>query len=169
MSQDSNGVADPYATVLADLYAKRDQIEQAIQALESLRGGMSGAPARASESSPIIGPDDPSWLMGLSITDAAKKVLAARKKPLANPELAAAFKSGGLFMQSAEPANTVGSVLTRRFNSHGDIVKVGRGTWGLSEWYPGRSFKKKSPKIGPAAAERDDTFDVPEIDPLDGL
>ncbi len=24
----------------------------------------------------------------------------------------------------------------------GDIVKVDRGTWGLKEWYPGRSFKK---------------------------
>lgn len=25
----------------------------------------------------------------------------------------------------------------------GDIVRVGRGTWGLKEWYPGRSFKVK--------------------------
>jgi hypothetical protein len=32
--------------------------------------------------------------------------------------------------------------LSRRANEVGDIVKVGRGTWGLKEWFPGRSFKK---------------------------
>jgi hypothetical protein len=41
----------------------------------------------------------------------------------------------------------VGSVLSRRFDQVGDIVKVGRGVWGLAEWYPNRSFKRKgSPK-----------------------
>jgi hypothetical protein len=28
----------------------------------------------------------------------------------------------------------------------GDVVRVGRGTWGLKEWYPGRSFKTKDAK-----------------------
>ncbi|WP_156464271.1 hypothetical protein [Afipia sp. Root123D2] len=37
-------------------------------------------------------------------------------------------------MNSKEPANTI---------EVGDAVKVGRGTWGLKEWYPGRSFKVK--------------------------
>ena len=35
------------------------------------------------------------------------------------------------------------SVLTRRYNETGDIVRVGRGVWGLKEWYPGRNFNKK--------------------------
>jgi len=60
-----------------------------------------------------------------------------------NPDIAAAFKVGGLVLNSADPVNTVGAVLSRRANDIGDIVKVGRGTWGLKEWYPGRSFKKK--------------------------
>jgi hypothetical protein len=34
--------------------------------------------------------------------------------------------------------------LTRRFIEVGDIVKIGRGVWGLKEWYPGRSFKNKA-------------------------
>ena len=38
MSDESKGI-DPYETVLADLYAKRDQIAQAIAAIEGLRGG----------------------------------------------------------------------------------------------------------------------------------
>jgi hypothetical protein len=53
------------------------------------------------------------------------------------------FKAGGLHMNSKEPANTIGSVLTRRMAEVGDVVRVGRGTWGLKEWYPGRGFKTK--------------------------
>jgi hypothetical protein len=45
-------------------------------------------------------------------------------------------------LNSADPVNTIGAVLTRRSNEVGDIVKVGRGTWGLKEWYPNRTFKK---------------------------
>jgi len=51
-------------------------------------------------------------------------------------------------MNSKEPANTIGSVLTRRMNEVGDVVRVGRGTWGLREWYPNRSFKSKGEKEG---------------------
>ncbi len=45
-------------------------------------------------------------------------------------------------MSSADPINTLGAVLTRRFKETGDIVRVDRGTWALKEWYPGRSFSK---------------------------
>jgi hypothetical protein len=79
----------------------------------------------------------------MSITDAAKKLLAARRQPLKNPDIAAAFKAGGLHLRSKDPVNTVGAVLTRRSIKVGDIVKIGRGVWGLKEWYPGRSFKKE--------------------------
>lgn len=43
-----------------------------------------------------------------------------------NPDIAAAFKAGGLVLNSREPANTVGSVLTRRFSEVGDVVRVDR-------------------------------------------
>lgn len=92
----------------------------------------------------------------MTIVDAAKKLLANRRQPLKNPDIAAAFKAGGLVLQSAEPANTIGSVLTRRFNEVGDIVRVGRGTWGLAEWYPNRNFKKKGP------AKADGNGDAPK-------
>ena len=87
--------------------------------------------------------DGPGAYLGMSIVDGAKKLLATKRQPLRNPDIAAAFKAGGLILQSKEPANTIGSVLTRRANDVGDIVRVGRGTWGLKEWYPGRSFNKK--------------------------
>ena len=64
---------------------------------------------------------------------------------MTNAEIVTALKQGGLVMSSnTDPQNIVGSVLTRRFDKIGDIVRVARGTWGLKEWYPNRSFKKES-------------------------
>lgn len=138
MSDESKGI-DPYDAVLADLYAKRDQIAQAIAAIESLRGGAaSGTGVGRTEDANV-----PTDLLGMSIVDAAKKLLALKRKPLRNPELAAMFKAGGLVLTSEQPANTIGSVLTRRFNDVGDVVRVERGTWGLKEWYPNRNFGKR--------------------------
>ncbi|WP_038380668.1 winged helix-turn-helix domain-containing protein [Bradyrhizobium elkanii] len=156
MSDESKGI-DPYETVLADLYAKRDQIAQAIAAIESLRGGIMGSPGggvAATGSAGTIKPnngslDHPGALLGMSIVDAAKALLASKRTPLKNPELAAMFKAGGLHMNSKEPANTIGSVLTRRMAEVGDVVRVGRGTWGLKEWYPNRSFKVKDDEKKP--------------------
>src|SRR5580658_6753712 len=136
MPDDTQGI-DPYETVLNDLYAQRDRILQAIAAIESVRGGRAAGAAPGSSMSRQDGPDGgidgPGALLGMSIADAAKKVLLARRQPLRNPEIAAFFKAGGLILNSREPANTIGSVLTRRFTEIGDVVRVGRGTWGLKE------------------------------------
>jgi hypothetical protein len=142
MSVESQGI-DPYDAVLADLRAKRDQIDQAIAAIEGLRGGSASGSPQPPMVAQNAAVDSPSAFLGMSIPEAAKKLLAARRQPLRNPEIATAFKSGGLILQSKEPANTIGSVLTRRASDVGDVVRVGRGTWGLKEWYPGRSFGKK--------------------------
>lgn len=139
--------SDPYELVLADLEARRAQIDAAIATIKALRGnsapqigGLSTGTVFVTGESP---PEGPGAFLGMTIPEAAKKLLATRRQPLRNPDIAAAFKAGGLHMNSADPVNTIGSVLTRRFNEVGDIVKVGRGTWGLREWYPGRSFKKE--------------------------
>ena len=87
--------------------------------------------------------DGPGALLGLTIADGAKKLLAVVVNRCGNPEIAAGFKAGGLVLNSVDPVNTIGAVLTRGFNEVGDIVKIGRGTWGLKKWYPGRSFKKR--------------------------
>lgn len=150
MADESNRI-DPYETVLADLYAKRDQIAQAIAAIESIRGGGSAAPSGDATPAPQGSAggsslEGPGALLGMSIVDAAKALLKSKRTPLKNPDFAALFKKGGLHMNSKEPANTIGSVLSRRMAEVGDVVKVGRGTWGLKEWYPNRSFKVKDAK-----------------------
>lgn len=150
MSDETQGI-DPYESVLADLRAKRDQLDQAIAAIEAIRGGsviqMPSGSGKTGAINAVIGGqggiDGPGGLLGMSIVDAAKALLQAKRTPLKNPEFAQLFKAGGLHMNSKEPANTIGSVLTRRFQEVGDVVRVGRGTWGLKEWYPNRSFKVK--------------------------
>ena len=61
-----------------------------------------------------------------------------------NNDIADAIQGGGLKLNAADPYNTVGSVLTRRFFEHGDVVRVGRGMWGLPEWYPDRDFQAEA-------------------------
>lgn len=133
---------DPYAVVLADLRAKRAQIDQTIALLEALRGNSAVHSGEAS--APPKSPSEatgPGAFLGMTITDAAKTLLATKRRQLTNAEIVQAFKDGGLILNSAEPLNTVGSVLNRRFIQVGDVVRVGRGVWGLKEWYPNRSFK----------------------------
>ncbi len=141
MSDESAGI-DPYDAVLADLYAKRDQIDQAIAAVESVRTGKAasiGTLSLRSASGAVIVTEGPGALLGMSIADATKKLLAAKRVPLKNPDIATLFKAGGLVLNSKDWTNTIGAVLTRRSETIGDIVKVDRGTWGLKEWYPNRS------------------------------
>ena len=150
---------DPYAAVLADLRAKRRQIDQTIALLEQMQGGQTvgAAVAQAAVASfaegsvtaaggpmPGTSPDiveTAGMFLGMSIVDAAKKLLALRKRTMKNAEIALELGKGGFKFTGSDPVNVVGSVLTRRFNQIGDVVKVGRGTWGLKEWYPGRNFK----------------------------
>jgi hypothetical protein len=143
MPTESEGI-DPYAIVLADLRAKRDQIDQAIQAIESVRGSSPGAPRAQSPSEGSPAANNAGAFLGMSIADAAKKLLASRKQAMGSAEIATGLTSGGLVMsENTDHQNIVGSVLTRRFEKVGDIVRVSRGMWGLKEWYPNRSFKPK--------------------------
>lgn len=163
MSEET-AVSDPYAVVLADLRAKRDQIDQAITAITNL---MPGAAVIATNNANHVAPsngDNPAEMagafLGMSIVDASKKLLGMRKRAMGNPEIAKELQSGGLVLTSKEPANVIGSVLTRRFNDVGDVVKIGRGIWGLKEWYPGRNFKPANK----AAAMLAEAADDPDID-----
>lgn len=165
--------SDPYGLVLADLRAQRAQIDQTIALLEALRGRPAPAGGGAAEpgytvgaqsgEAPPLGPTGatgPGAFLGLTIVDAAKKLLAQERQQLTNTQIFEAFKRGGLILNSADPLNTVGSVLNRRFQQVGDIVRVGRGTWGLKEWYPNRSFKTAPAKTEPPRSGLEDAAAV---------
>lgn len=137
---------DPYAAVLADLRAKRAEIDQAISVLSRLSGKAGVVvPTGSPDAGDAPGEDRDGAFLGMSIPDAAIKLLAMRKRKMGNAEIYKELDAGGLVLTSKDPVNTIGSVLTRRFNTVGDIVRVDRGTWGLKAWYPGRNFKVKAP------------------------
>lgn len=160
MSAESE-IIDPYEIVLADLRAKRDQIDQAIQAIESVRG--SAAPTKPNGAA-VASDAAAGAFLGMTIADAAKRLLSNRKQAMNNADIAAALKQGGLVMSTnTDPQNMVGSILTRRFDKVGDIVRIGRGVWGLKEWYPNRSFKAKG---NGDVATTDSTESAPPSAPL---
>ena len=146
--------SDPYEVVIADLTAKRDQLDNLISTLVAFRAAPGSAlfgPMSIPSTSAIpdvensvVGAGD---FLGLSIVDAARKLLAMRKRAMTNAEILAEIKSGGVVLTGADPLNVVGSVLTRRFSQIGDVVRVARGTWGLKEWYPNRTFKPTTKQV----------------------
>lgn len=161
---------DAYAVVLADLKAQREKLDHAISAIEALRGtgGSSSGPPRSPENKGL----GAGAFLGMTIVDAAKKLLAHERRQLTNAEIVERLRDGGLVLNSADKLNTVGSVLNRRFMQVGDVVRVGRGTWGLKEWYPNRSFKTKAAEADqapdPAPRPADDDLsdlglDVPQF------
>ncbi|WP_313808554.1 winged helix-turn-helix domain-containing protein [Sphingobium sp.] len=151
-----NPNTDPYEAVLLDLRAKRDHLDNMIKGLEAFRGipssgvslPMSSVPSATAE---VAIEETSGMFLGMSIVDATKKLLALRKKTMGNVEISRELRAGGLILTGSDPVNVIGSVLTRRFNQVGDVVKVGRGIWGLKEWYPGRSFKPNGKAPSPAS------------------
>lgn len=176
---------DPYDFVLRDLRQQRDKIDAAIVAIESVRGissrpellGLSHSPhlveapslpipASQVESAALAPTNHALPYVGMTIYEAAINALRAKGEVMANSAVTDAIQAGGLKLNAADPYNTVGSVLTRRFFDHGDVVRVGRGTWGLPEWFPDRdhraeAIEKRAVKeasidaLGPAKSEAD--------------
>ena len=138
-----------YNAVLTDLRAKRDNLDGAIAALEAALGlqvsmAAPGAPGGSSTNTDL----GPGAFLGMTIVEAVAKLLVARRRALRTEEIVTELRNGGIAFSSESPINTVGSVLNRDFKNGGEIVSVGRGTWGLAEWHP--RLRKKRPRNGSA-------------------
>ena len=124
--EDVQGI-DPYEVVLADLRAERAKLDEMIERTEEFRRKALGLPVRSprTRSSPTgSGP-----YAGLTIADAARKLLVERGCAMSNTEIAEALAEGGLGVNSNDPINTVSSVLNRRLHQFGDVQRAGRGYW----------------------------------------
>lgn len=135
----ANGI--DYNAVLADLEARKAQVESAIAAVKTILASSGFVANGASEG--VIRPEDiPSHaFLGLSIADATKKFLGMVKRKQTLPQIMQALEKGGL-----PPAkyNTVYSVLRRRENQFEDIFRMGED-WALTEWYPNNpNIRKRS-------------------------
>lgn len=151
---------DAYEVVLADLRQRRDELDTAIKAVEAVRGGRSStlSPASLTTIAPPAG-GSVSEFAGLSIAEASKVVLRARGEVMHTSQIVPPLQSGGVKLTSVDPINTVNSILNRRANSVGDIVRVGRSMWALKD-------RQQPPSTEPEATG--DTADPP-LKPLSPL
>jgi len=145
MGTESQGV--DYSAVLADLEARKVQLESAIAVIKGLMStGLSpvSAPGLVSNAAIASGAATSNGVVelqsdaffGLSILEAAKKYLAMRKRPLSGPEIVEALRTGGqINAQNENFGNTLGATLSRSDASSGSVVRVGRGKYGLRDWY----------------------------------
>jgi hypothetical protein len=141
-------LTNAYDLVIADLEAKRAQIDQAIEMMKRLKETMSGistavAGVTASVPAPSNGqqPFDIARIasdafFGLSIGDAAVKFLKmVNRKPQNTKKIIEAFERGGL---KGKTYASVYGVLNRRQDQEKDVVNV-HGDWGLKSWYSKKS------------------------------
>lgn len=120
---------DAYDQVLTDLRLRRNELDVAIRTLEAVRGA---TPTRPAPAPPYTGPSNRTGsYIGLSIADASKKILTASDHPLHTGQIVPLLQAGGVTLTSADPVNTVNSILNRRSKSVGDIVRSGRSLWSL--------------------------------------
>jgi hypothetical protein len=127
-----------YEAVLADLKARRAQLDSAISAIEGITGQTGTIPAGPGGGGYSGGSPAHDAFLGMSIPEAAKKHLTAVRKPLSTQEVITALTAGGL---PESKYSTVYAILRRRESQVGDVVNM-KGDWGLAEWYP--NYRKKS-------------------------
>ena len=128
-----------YEAVLADLKARRAQLDSAIAAIEGIAGQTGGAPFGGPGGGSYAGsaPAHDAFI-GMSIPEAAKKHLTAVRKKLSTQDIMTALEAGGL---PPSKYSTVYAILRRRENQVGDIINM-KGDWALQEWYP--NYRKRS-------------------------
>jgi hypothetical protein len=128
-----------YNSVIQDLYAKRAQLDQAIEALEVLlsteapaaRTMAQGSPLALAGEEPDGAPSSESIESGGSLIGAIKAVLRRSERPLANAEIFKQLKAAGIRFRSANPQLSVSQVLSRNSRLFGEPVRVGRGRWAM--------------------------------------
>lgn len=97
--------------------------------------------------------DSPGVFHGLARPAAVHKALelSLDKKPLTARQIADVLAAHGVSLKTHNPVHSVQTALNRRRDSHGDVVHVGRGMWGLVSWYTEaelRSFAESASKVG---------------------
>jgi HB1, ASXL, restriction endonuclease HTH domain len=139
-----------YETVLQDLYAKRDEIENAINTILFLQGSPPSAqPTSAGNGGTRVtraGVIPSNAFFGMSLVDAAKKYIELSQAKRTLAQIVAGLEEGGMPPQKP---GTVYAALRRRESMAGDIMKVGE-EWGLKDWFAsistGDGTKGRPPK-----------------------
>lgn len=130
-----------YKAVLADLEAKKVQLESAIAAIKMIAaqgGNITGGAVPASV--------EPGVFLKMSIPDATKKLLEITRQKQSTQAVIDALEIGGL---PKSKYTTVWGILSRRAKKVGDLINM-QGDWALAEWYPNYRKPKEAESKPPA-------------------
>lgn len=127
-----------YKSVLEALRAKRDALDVAIKEIEALSGeSVSAIPATPGTTrQPQRSEIQHDTFVGMSVAEAAARYLEMVGRPARTlEEITNALNRGGLNSNQG----SVQTLLSRSHNGPNPVIRrVGRGTWGLPEWYETR-------------------------------
>jgi hypothetical protein len=123
-----------YAAVLADLEAKRVQLDSAIAAIKVLmeQTGVMAATAPPVPRIASLSEIPPRAFVGLSISAAVRQLLEMMQRRLSVAEILKGLEAGGL---KPNKYRNVYAILRDREASKADVIKV-NAKWGLAEWNP---------------------------------
>lgn len=119
------------AGMLESWRAYRAAVDEVIAALERVQAlgvlAVPGAKATTGGGGDGVQPDS---FFGLNAADAAKRYLAMCRRPQSIEQIEEALNRGGAKVTKA----SLFTILPRAAKGR-EVVKVGRGMWGLREWY----------------------------------
>ena len=123
-----------YSAVLADLEAKRAQLDSAIAAIKALMEQTGALAATAPPVPRIAGLSEvPSQAFaGLSVSAAVRKLLEMMQRRMTVREIMQGLQAGGL---KPSKYRNVYAILRQRESDKADIINVD-AKWGLAEWNP---------------------------------
>jgi hypothetical protein len=134
-----------YAGLIEKLLEDRADIDRMVAwATRKLKEETGELPVTASQPQPNAKPINPirygslapDTFFRMTVPDAIKKYLNIAKRPKTAKDITAALDSGGLTHQAKNLYATVYPTLMR-MEGNNDVARVGKGEWGLAEWYPG--------------------------------
>jgi hypothetical protein len=145
---------DHYDKVINELEAKKQVLDNAIQAVKEAKALATGVayepssmPASGGGSLPPASNNSVNIqsdaFFNMRVPDAIKKYLTIVKRPKSPNEISDALKAGGINSTAASFYSVVTTAL-RRLAADEEVVKV-KKDWGLASWYPGRN-KIQKPK-----------------------
>ena len=153
-----------YPSVLADLKARRARLDDLIAGIEAVVGGSAEVVGIGESVSvklgmspmPAIHPDS---FFGLGIGEAAKKYLKMAHRAQHTAAIADALGKGGL---KRPDVNVLSSILVRAAKGR-EVTKVGKGMWGLAEWYPKPPKEPSEERRKPRKAGRPKTTSAKKV------
>jgi hypothetical protein len=123
-----------YAAVLADLEAKRTQLDSAIAAIKVIleQTGAMAANAQLVPRIASLSQVPPHAFVGLSISNAVRMLLEMMQRRMSIREIMQGLQAGGL---KPSKYRNVYAILRQREADKADVINVD-AKWGLAEWNP---------------------------------